>query len=111
MNCDICGGHGSLVTVEKITCESGCCVALRNEFGLKVIKGVDPSRCGGATKHAAIGICGACYSKRTFQLPTEFSADYQQPSQVVAVPIVDRKTATNPSRKLGGNTSAKFRSA
>lgn len=77
--CEICGGHGSVTIVEKISCGGGCCEAFRNGIGMKITKGQDPEKCpnGDAAKHAAIGICSACARQRVRRLPTEFPEGYE----------------------------------
>lgn len=111
--CAICGNHGSVTTVTMITCAKGCCKATRNQFGMKILDGGgDPTKCGDAAKHAAVGICGACVSTKTFQLPTEFQGDASQASMSPIPPTRPATTATNSmSQNRSYNTPAQLRSA
>jgi hypothetical protein len=67
--CSICGGHGQVVSVSKITCAKGCCEALRNDCGRKTLKGKDPIKCGGPIRHAAVAICMQCKKEHTVSAP------------------------------------------
>ena len=110
--CAICGGQGSLTIVEMITCAKGCCKATINSIGMKIIQGGDPAQCGGAAKHAAVGICAACSFTNTRQLPTEFAEGYQPPVSAAFPPKQATALPTSSvSKNRSNETSRQMRSA
>lgn len=115
--CHICGNHGSVTIIEMVTCSKGCCKATRNQFGLKIVEGGDPSKCGGAEKHAAVGICGRCVEEKTCGRYSHLPIPGGKQAPPPALPPRSSSNSksvvsdTSDLERRRRNTSVRFRSA